>query len=231
MPRRRATPSPSVLVYTPLWRSYARAAASRAALLEAAPCPVELVTDAEQVYPPPDQRNVLHAYERARERLLASDHTHLLCLEDDMVCPPDTAARLLAADTPVTYGLYTWRRQGHPWSAYRHVYVDSGVSWSEDSPWEAAKLLRLGGVVETKGLGMGCTLIARAVLQAIPFRLFNPTGQGPANDWSFAVDCQAAGVRQAHHFGVVCGHMLAEHETVWPDVDAMDRASYRIEVA
>jgi hypothetical protein len=59
----------------------------------------------------------------------------------------------------------------------------------------------------------------------------DPSGVGPANDWTFALDCQAAGVRQMHHLGVTCGHILPDGRTVWPALDAQDWASYRYEEA
>lgn len=222
-----------VLVFTPLLRSYGRAIASVHRMLQATPGPVEwLCLHGDQPYGEYDQRNVLHLYNVARDRALAGPYTHLLCLEDDMVIPPHTLTSLLAVGADVAYGLYTWRREGHPWSAYKLLYTDNGISHSEDNPWKAAEWFRTGAVVDTAGVGLGCTLIARTVLEAIPFRMFNPSGEGPANDWSFAVDCQAHGFRQAHHFGVVCGHISPQpsHRVIWPDVDAMDRASHHYEL-
>lgn len=225
--------SPRILIFTPLLRSYGRAITSTHRMLKATPHPVEwLCLHGDQPYGGYDQRNVLHLYEQARDRFLSGPYTHLLCLEDDMVVPPDALTKLLETGAPVAYGLYTWRRFGHPWSAYKILANDNGISWSEDSPWKAAEWFRQQAIVDTQGVGLGCTLIERSVLEAIPFRLFNSTGEGPCNDWTLAYDCQAHGFRQVHHFGVVCGHITPQPSArvIWPDVDEMDRASYRYEL-
>jgi hypothetical protein len=65
------------------------------------------------------------------------------------------------------------------------------------------------------GVGFGCTLIRRQVLEAIPFHA-NPTArQGP--DSAFALDCVRQGVTQLARFDVRCGHI---HEGVTLDIDS-----------
>jgi hypothetical protein len=224
--------TPRILVFTPLLRAYGRAIVAAHRMLQATPHPVEwLCVHGDQPYGAMDQRNVLHLYNIARARLLAGDYTHLLCLEDDMVVPPDALTRLLDVPAPVAYGLYCWRRNGHPWSAYRRLWNDSACSWSEDQPQTIAAAFRAQAVMETAGVGLGCTLIAREVLEQIPWRLINPSGEGPCNDWAFSLDCQAAGVRQMHDLGVVCGHIRMDPSArvIWPDVDGQDHATYRYE--
>lgn len=226
------TSSPRILVFTPLLRHYGKAIVSAHRMLKATPYPVEwLCLHGDQPYGDYDQRNVLHLYEVARERFLSGPYTHLLCLEDDMVVPEDTLTKLIEVASPLAYGLYTWRRSGHPWSAYRFIRNDNGISWAEDQPQTIGKWFEEGQVIETQGVGLGCTLIERQVMEQIPFRLFNPTGEGPCNDWSLAVDAQAVGFRQVHHLGVVCGHiaMQPSARVIYPALNEMGWASHRYE--
>lgn len=226
--------SPRILLFTPLLRSFGRHITSVHRALRATPHPVEwLSVTNDQPFGEYDQRNVLYLYNLARERLLASEeYTHLMCVEDDMVIPPDAITALLGVGAPVAYGLYTWRRAGHPWSCYRHLWPDSACSWSEDQPQTIARWYREQRVIDSAGVGLGCTLIERSVLERIPWRLMNPSGEGPCNDWAFSLDCQAAGVQQVHHLGVRCGHitMHPSARVIWPDVDEQDRASWRYEL-
>lgn len=223
--------TPRVLIFTPLLRSWGRPIVATHQLIQAAPCPVEWLAVAhDQPYGAYDQRNVLHLYQLATKRCRDGGYTHLLCLEDDMVAPADTITRLLAADAPVAYGLYCWRRTGHSWSAYQAVDEMDGCSWGTAAPEQAARWLNEGAVVETAGVGLGCALIRTDVLRDVPWRMTHPQGVGPANDWYFAVDCQAAGVTQAHDFGVVCGHMAhwPSMRVIWPAVMG-DTATSRYE--
>lgn len=116
-----------------------------------------------------------------------------------------------------------------PWSAYKAVWQESGISWSKDQPSTAAKWFAAGAVRDVAGLGLGCTLIAREVVERVPWRL--PENAPAANDWYFALDLQAAGIRQACDFGVVCGHITNEPSmrVIWPGV-AGGRATFRYEM-
>lgn len=222
--------TPRILAVTPRYRRIAAAETARAAMLDAAGVAVDWIDMiGDQPYGsagpgPHGNRNILHLYTRARDLCLASGYTHLLTIEDDMLPPSDALPRLLAADAPVVYSLYCWRRADHPWSLYRVVFEDSGDSWLSARPHIARQHARDGAVVPVAGLGLGCTLIRRDALAAVPWRL---GASGAACDWYFAVDCQTAGVGQVGHFGVACGHVL-DARVIWPDAEAPD--GYRYEV-
>lgn len=216
--------SARVLIVTPQLRRYRRALLSQYALIDAAPCPVEWLILPHPSGAPQDARNVLTAWQTATKRVRDGNFTHLLTLEDDMVVPPDGLAKLLALDVPVAYGLYVWRRKPYYWSAYRTLALDNGASWQYDQPHTAAQMLRNAAPVETMGLGNGLTLIRREVLDMIPWRMHEGRA---APDWWFANDCNAAGIGQVHHFGVVCGHisMSPAARVLWPSINQHDRAT------
>jgi hypothetical protein len=226
--------TPRILIATPLLRSYGRAITAAHRLVRRAPCPVEWLIQIEQPYHGYDYRNILYANDRARDVALAGEFTHLLMLEDDIIPPPNALDWLLQCNADVAYGLYCWRRGGrHLWNAYAHISGDGGA------PHDASTLVQaheLGAWLAVAGVGFGCTLIRRDVLEAIPFRLPDDYDRGGAStDWMFAMDCQTAGVSQICHTGVVCGHLSMEPSprVIWPDVrDGLPTHRYElIEVA
>lgn len=158
-------------------------------------------------------RNITKKYNQARAMLLAGDYDALLTVESDMIIPPNALKRLSAADVDVAYGLYVSRHGKHPWLTLDRVTEDVRGSHALGETWEERGDMWLQ-VVTTAGVGLGCTLIRRHVLEAIPFRVRD---EMIANDWYFAIDVREAGFTQAHDCGVICGH-IEGYQTYWPDV-------------
>jgi hypothetical protein len=75
-----------------------------------------------------------------------------------------------------------------------------------------------GKTIEVAGVGMGCTLISRDVLEKLAFRV-DETHPSVHNDWVFAYDCQQKGITQKCDTSVVCGHisMKPSPRVIWPD--------------
>ena len=159
-------------------------------------------------------QNITGKYNWARGMMLAGNYDAMLTVEADMIIPSMTLRRLTNIDADVAYGLYCSRRKGRKWlifdQAEEHPFE---CNYMVDTPAERNEIW--GGVVESKGMGMGCTLIHRRVLERIPFRCPNPV---VCNDWYLSVDCQKEGFTQAHDCGVVCGH-IDDGQTYWPDPD------------
>jgi hypothetical protein len=162
---------------------------------------------------------ITRKYNEARQIVLEHGYDALFCVESDMIVPPDALTRLAALDVGVAYGLYCWRHSDMKWSAYRLVQGKLGCSLMQEPDardyW--------GQVVDVAGVGTGCTLIRREVIEAIPFRV-DPEGYACC-DWYFAEDCQVQRVRQMCDMGVVCGHMSLKPSPriIWPDRDALVR--------
>lgn len=156
--------------------------------------------------------NITHNYNRARQAVLDGGYDALLCVESDMIVPPDAITKLEACDADIAYGLYVWRHGRREWSAYRLIEHRRGESLSRDK--DAARAV-WGEVVDVEGVGLGCTLIRRHVLEALPFR--NEDGKVSC-DWYLALDAKAAGFTQRAHLGVVCGHQSYKPwpQIVWP---------------
>lgn len=155
--------------------------------------------------------NCTHKRQWACEVALDKGYDALLFADHDMLLPPDALTRLNAVDALIVYGLYTLRheRDGYQWSAARSVGVERWQSFSEHpdlarSAW--------GRVHPVAGMGFGCTLIRREVLEALPMRWYDHAGP----DWALSVDAQAHGFAQACDFGVLCGHMTDAHHALYP---------------
>lgn len=153
-------------------------------------------------------------YNQVRERFLAGPYDALLTVEADMLIPSFALRRLMATGADVAYGLYVWRHgPHHDWSAYVLGADGAMQSLYQADPSAATVAYEQGAVMDVAGVGLGCTLIKRHVLERLPFR----RGDGTAcNDWFFALDCRFVGYRQACDFGVVCGHI-----TDWPAVPVL----------
>jgi hypothetical protein len=174
---------------------------------------------------------VTDKYERARFQALSGGYDAMLCVEADMIIPPDALHKLVMLDTDVAYGLYCWR---HPpalgmWNAYPIVTESSGYSLSHNKDEARACWGQLALVA---GVGLGCTLIRRRVLEAITFRhaLGSATRPIPVHcDWMLSEDCQKLGFVQAMDLSVVCGHIRPENPrgVIWPDPSMPDL--YRID--
>lgn len=173
-------------------------------------------------------------YNAARRAMLDGGYDALLTIESDMIVPHDALAKLLAADADVVYGLYCLRRPPYEWNAYSVIadmraWVLSKVPDRARADW--------GKVVPVDGIGLGCTLIRRRVLEQIAFRAdgaLHDDGRRSHCDWYFALDCLGAGFVSCCDTRVVCGHITPVDETgaigpsvIWPDMTS--ETLYRFE--
>lgn len=154
-------------------------------------------------YPPPDVRNVLAQYSYAREQTLRGPYDALIAIEQDIIVPPHALATLWEDGAAVVYGTYMLRHGMPVINALRHdspINLGMSLSLYSGALAQASKAER----VEVSGVGFGCTLIRRHVLEAIPFR---QDESGNAPDMPFARDCLQAGIEQIARFDVACGHI------------------------
>jgi hypothetical protein len=161
--------------------------------------------------------NITHQYNKARAMTLEGGYDALLCVESDMIVPPDTLTRLVACESDVAYGLYVFRHTKHAWSAYTSMEYTTGRSLSDD-PDLAREVF--GQVVDVEGVGLGCTLIKRSVLEGVAFRLQPDAPDKTSCDWTFALDCKAYNYTQRCDTGLVCGHLSYKPYpmALWPDI-------------
>lgn len=179
------------------------------------PLPATLASVAAQVFdgelmhevswhnpiPTKDMRNVVAQYQRGRQMVLDGSYDALLCVEHDMVIPPNAAQVLWDDGAPVVYAVYRLRHETHVLNAWTVNGRRLGKPMSF-YPAIVAEALKAGRI-ECAGLGFGCTLIRREVLQKINMR--NEDGNAP--DTPFAKDCLRKGIKQIARFDVPCQHI------------------------
>jgi len=163
-------------------------------------------------FPRVDNRNVVAQYERARAMALEGDYGALWTVEHDMYPPKDALALLWETGEPVVYGVYMLRHGAFVLNAWE--YLPNSINLGESLSLKRDRSI-LRGVVPVSGIGFGCTLIRRPVLEALRFHGGETTRQAP--DLPFARECVRDGIRQVAHFDVLCGHYdPAKGDWVWP---------------
>lgn len=203
---------PSVMIFTPTWRdpeTHERAmhpACQASIAKQQGQFDGELlwVIGEENPYPIGDYRNVLHQFQFARDVFLDGPFDALLTVEHDNELP-DGALQLLY-DTPgdVIYAPYVLRHGMLQLSTWQYINDRNlGMSLS-NYPHELARY-KAAGVGRVSGVGNGCTLFRRHVLQRLPFREVGD-GRNYCPDIPFAEDALREGFVSMARFDVPVGH-------------------------
>ena len=131
---------------------------------------VDWALSTAQPYPVPDHRNVLEHYKTARLWLLRGDYDALLTVEHDNVLPdPDVLQRMYDTPGDVIYAPYMLRHGMRMLSVWQYINDRNlGMSLS-NYPYELAQYKRQG-YGRICGVGYGCTLFRRHVLERLEFR-------------------------------------------------------------
>lgn len=157
--------------------------------------------------------NVQAAYTRGRDLFLAGDYTHLVIVESDIIPPPDAWLKLKALNKPLALALYCLRPR-HSGGDFLSACPYFGGGDIEESysfrPEHLAKVK--DGASRVSGMGLGCIVIERQVMEAIAFR--GIWKQYP--DWPFWQDVIAKGFEAWCDFTVRCGHKDSDHRIYWP---------------
>jgi hypothetical protein len=194
----------ALLVYTPTCEGGLRQECRESVLAQDYSGPWEWVIDEDDPFPPPDLRNVLAKYQRARLLALANGYAALVTVEHDMILPADALTKLAATSADVVYGTYVLRHGSNVLNTWQYI---GGRNLGESltlHPRELAQY-RQAGQGRVSGVGWGCTLIRRRVLERIEFH--DGDGQNPAADLAFATDVQLLKFVAMARFDVACGHM------------------------
>lgn len=156
--------------------------------------------------------NVVAQYQKAWKMALAGGYDALLTVEHDMILPANAVQKLWDTDAPVVYGVYMLRHGIPTLSAWQYINNRAlGMSLSL-YPDEVRKG-RQQGWLEVCGVGWGCTLIRREVLERVAVR---STGASDAGDMAFATDCVRGGIKQIARFDVPCEHIMPDGTVLHP---------------
>lgn len=170
--------------------------------------------------------NVLAQYIEGREIFLAGDYEALLTVEHDIIVGSETLERLWSVMFPegeielkcdVVYGIYMLRHGLSQMNAWRmEGSVTPGVSFS-NYPEDLERMLERRDVLRVSGIGFGCTLFRREVLENVSFHAARED-KCPIPDIPFATDCLRHGYVQGAHFGARCGHVDHNGTVLFPNL-------------
>lgn len=208
-----------VMVFTPILRLEPATVRALCLMESAGPLTVVLQRDNPAGKPYEDH---LHQYQRGRRLFLVGGYDAMLVIESDIIPPQDTLQRLAALGVDVAYGSYLFRGDGQPVTNILERYYSRpetrhkparniGEPLSERGLYQAAVRQ---GVIDCSGSGLGCILIKRNVVEAVPFER-PPAGGFFDMAWTEAV--YRAGYRMKADMSVKCGHVNKDGSVLWPD--------------
>lgn len=163
----------------------------------------------------------LHQYVRGREAFLAGRYDAMLVIESDIIPPPDTLKKLAALDVDCAYGVYAFRATKSVINVFER-YPDKPDGRQPRNEGESLSLhpkkLRAAvkaGKTRMTGGGLGCALIKRHVLEAIPFTVIN---NGGYCDTPFNRAVMRRGLMQMADMTIICGHKDKDGTLFYPEL-------------
>ena len=164
-------------------------------------------------FPGEKMKNVVAQYQRARQLMLDGGYDAMLTVEHDMIIPADAVELMMAhsrtQNAGVVYAPYMLRHGTKVLSTWQKTDGRNPGMTLSMYPKELATY-KARGWGEIAGVGWGCTLIQRSVLQQVQVH----DEDGSAGDIPFATDCLRLGIKQIGAFDVPCQHYS---EGVWLD--------------
>lgn len=163
-----------------------------------------------------DARNEIAEQMLALRGPLGERAKGLIFIDDDVLVPPDTVARLLSHNRPIMSGLY-YAKTVAPQPLILKSPHDGLVT-----EWEP------GAVIDCFAHGMGCTWIAREVFEALDPPWFKTTRQdhsqrdgvnvfqSQTEDVYFLERAKAAGFQPAVDSGLACWHWSMSERIAYP---------------
>ncbi len=141
----------------------------------------------------------------AREFCAASEFTHLLFLDSDMLVPPDLVRRLLAHDRDVVGALCAVRHPPYHAYAGRQTSADGIGHTSDHCFWPLAPGQ---GLQPVDRIGTAALLVARRVFATVSEPWFAPAiDGGDGEDMSFCEQLQRAGIALWADTDLDVGHL------------------------
>ena len=167
-----------------------------------------------------DERlTILYKYSRMRGLLLARDietgFDAVLIIESDIIPPKDALLKLVDCNSDLATGLYMFRRS-EPYVCNAARYIP-GKDWADQSyslfPDDLLKIW--GKKIRVSGLGIGCILIQRHVMEGVPFVDCSQVHC----DWGFSRDVLRRGYKTICDMSIICGHKRPDGMIIWPTQD------------
>lgn len=158
---------------------------------------------------------VARARNRIAAKFLASDATHLLMLDTDLIFSPEQIVRLASHNVPIVAGLYPKKQPQLDWVCNRMA----GETTNEQ------------GLQRVRYAGTGCLMIAREVLERMrdlhPELAYEPDdGDEPGTKWDFFStgvwrDPATGKGRYLSEDWFFCQRALELGEDIWMDMEVV----------
>ena len=145
------------------------------------------------------------------DQALTNNCTHILFIDDDMILPPDTLAKLLKHNKDIVTGLYLLRSFPHRPALFDKTYENGKCKFTNMTG-------DLGGLVKSINCGLGCVLIATEVFRHLE-KPYVRLGELEQDEWcddvGFFNRCRKAGFEVWCDLDCPVGHMA--NITIWPE--------------
>ncbi len=151
-------------------------------------------------------QNIVKARNNIVKRLLKEDFTHLFFMDSDMSFPENVLSRLLQHNVDIVGGLYCVKIPPFNTTAF----VESN---GKGSNWQTLMPKPGDGLVKVHGIGTGCLLIRRTVLENLdyPYFWYEISPDDPndmmTEDVSFCIKAVKAGFSVFCDTSIMCGHV------------------------
>lgn len=153
-----------------------------------------------------ESRNLL------REIVLTKGYDYLLSLEQDVIPPLDIVDRLLNHHVKVVSGLYSTprvmtrkRKDGSLVKVREEVPLATLIGEPGKARWMMPEEVKGERFLEVGGIGLGCVLIHRSILEKVKFRYDSTTAA--FDDMWFSRDVRSLGEKIFLDTSVKCKHM------------------------
>ena len=165
--------------------------------------------DAEVEYGFVNNYGVDKARNKLAKRALEGDFTHILMVDSDTVIPQDALVNLLSHDVDVCMG-FVVRGMSDDGTTNVSRLGGSFTDWYNRS--ELREMRERGEyLIQVKGNGMCCALIATDVFRRLPKPWFvyrrNKDGSYLGEDYYFCLQCSSSGIKLHVDTRVACGHI------------------------
>jgi len=149
-----------------------------------------------QIYTPECLQPQAYARNYCVERLMETNHTHILFVDADVKPELDAMKLLLDADKQFITGVYRMQKQDVDGSMH-HLWMVA-----RDSP-EGPRPLDGEGIESIDYCGFGLVLIEREVFETVKYPWFEDRStEGMRGDFLFCKKVREAGLEMYAHFGV-----------------------------
>jgi len=138
-----------------------------------------------------------------RDYALKNDYDYLLFVDSDVILPKNAILFLYGSKSDVVSGVYLNNFNFDGKNVIAPVlFKDLGNGECKLFTYEG---VAGGEIIDIGAAGLGCCLISRKVLEAVPFRTFGNSATG-GEDMAFFVDARAKGFKTVANLAVKCIH-------------------------